>query len=72
MLLIRPEALSIQTGGSGARVTWREFYGHDQRIGLLTEGGLALVARADAAQRVSEGEAVGLSVTGPLNAFPQR
>lgn len=71
-LLIRPEALSIQTGGSGAQVTWREFYGHDQRIGLLTEGGLALVARADAAQRVSEGQAVGLAVTGPLNAFPPR
>jgi iron(III) transport system ATP-binding protein len=70
-LLVRPEALRIAVGGAGASVVWREFYGHDQRVGLRTDGGLMLVARTDASDVVTEGQTVGLSVSGPVQVFPQ-
>ncbi|MFO7323016.1 MAG: ABC transporter ATP-binding protein [Chloroflexota bacterium] len=69
-VLIRPEAIRLDADGSGGTVMWREFYGHDQRIGLLLDSGISLVARADAAQVVDVGQTVGVAINGPVRAFP--
>ncbi len=78
-VLIRPEALRLDTNRVGggvkpsptARILWREFYGHDQRIGLTLADGTTVVARADSALIFAEGDAVHVSVTAPVRAFPR-
>lgn len=73
-LMIRPEALRLapytSSSPATAQVVWREFYGHDQRIGLRLEDGTALVARVDAVQDFADGEEVSLSVSTPIRFFP--
>lgn len=75
-LMIRPEALHLLQNGAHnlpqAQVIWREFYGHDQRVGLTLEDGTALIARVDAAQSFTAGEIVGVEVNAPLRVFPRR
>jgi iron(III) transport system ATP-binding protein len=48
-LLIRPEMLKIAETGEGvpAVIKWREFYGHDQRLGLQLVEGHELIARLE-------------------------
>jgi iron(III) transport system ATP-binding protein len=77
LVLLRPEALRLgDPDGDGgadtaARVTWREFYGHDQRVGLALADGSALVARADSAQVFAPGQAVCVTAAGSALAFPR-
>jgi iron(III) transport system ATP-binding protein len=70
-LLIRPEALHLQPtdAGTPAQVIWREYYGHNQRIGLRLADGTGLVARTDTQIMVNIGQQVRVSVYAPLLAF---
>lgn len=76
MLMLRPEALSLSpltaddgTAGAG-RVLWREYYGHDQRVGVKLENGITLVARLGAVEDCEPGAEVMVRVTGGGIAFP--
>ncbi len=69
-LLIRPEGLRLDGDGAPALVIWREFYGHDQRVGLRLADGMLLVARLDARQSVAPGDSVRVSARPPARAFP--
>ena len=75
-VLVRPETLRFDDDSAAdlpvARVTWREFYGHDQRVGLALDGGPVLVARADSGQVFAPGQMVRVSVSGPALAFPRQ
>lgn len=70
-LLIRPEMLHLLPTDEGtvATVLWREYYGHNQRIGLRLEDGTELVARQDAQIVYEVGQQVRVSVYAPLLAF---
>jgi iron(III) transport system ATP-binding protein len=69
-VMIRPEGLHLRESADGAaQVIWREFYGHDQRIGLRLDDGSALIARADSAQIITPGQHVTLQVVSPVQAF---
>ena len=70
-ILLRPEQLLLggEDGAAMALVCWREFYGHDQRIGIETDAGLKLVARADAGERFVPGQRVSVRVRGRGRAF---
>jgi len=74
-VLIRPESVriaSLSQGGIPARVMWREYYGHDQRFGLMLDDGVTeIIARAGAWQAFTEGDRVGLWVAPPVRAFPK-
>ncbi len=75
-LLIRPENLLL-TGEYAspentvnARILWREFYGHDQRVGLeLAEDGTRLVARASASLSYQRDDTVQVGVIDSVLAF---
>ncbi|MGQ9888313.1 MAG: ABC transporter ATP-binding protein [Aggregatilineales bacterium] len=75
-VLLRPEALRLDEAAApdvaAARVTWREFYGHDQRVGLALDGGLQLVARVDSAQAFAPGQTVAVRVSGAALAYPRQ
>jgi iron(III) transport system ATP-binding protein len=70
-LCLRPEALvlNVDAVGQTATVTWVEFYGHDQRIGIQLDNGLSLVARADSRRIYTQGQRVGVLVGAPVMAF---
>ena len=72
-LMIRPEQLRLATEGDGARATvrWREFYGHDQRIGIVLESGETLVARTDGSAHFVIDETVRVQLQGTARAFNQ-
>lgn len=74
MLLIRPEILHLMTTDEGvsAEVSWREYYGHNQRIGLKLADGSELITRTDAQIVYKRGQQVRVSVYAPLLAFEQR
>ena len=71
-VLIRPETLhlTVTSTGGDAQVTWREFYGHDQRVGLQLPDGTSLVARAGSEQVFTPGDQVTVSITSPVHTFP--
>lgn len=72
-ILIRPEALHLgpaSNGGIHARVTWREFYGHDQRLGVELENGQPLIVRLGPGETFDVGERVAVNVTRPVIAYP--
>ena len=69
-VMIRPEGLQLSESADGeAQVIWREFYGHDQRIGLQLDSGKQLIARADSTQVVVPGQRVTIHVPNPVQAF---
>jgi iron(III) transport system ATP-binding protein len=69
-VLIRPEMIRLgDTGTIYGRVVWQEFYGHDQRIGLTLDDGTNIVARADSAQFVEQGQTIGMTVDGVVSSF---
>lgn len=71
-LLIRPERIHIEAqGGSGAeaRVLWREYYGRNQRIGVVLNDGTRLTISTDTQIAYSVGDTVRVSVFAPLTAF---
>jgi len=72
-LLIRPESLVIDPSGMGiaAVVTWREYYGHDQRVGLRLPDGTGLVARAASEMPLSAGQTVGVAARTAVLAYPK-
>ncbi|MCC7206524.1 MAG: ABC transporter ATP-binding protein [Anaerolineae bacterium] len=71
MALVRPEAIRLDADAEGnARVLWREYYGHSQRVGLLLDTGEMLVARPGSAQRYDVGQRVAVRVEGPVIAYP--
>jgi iron(III) transport system ATP-binding protein len=68
-VLIRPEAILLGERGSNAQVIWREFYGHDQRVGLRLDDGKRIVARVSADAIYEVGQIVGVSVKAPVRAL---
>lgn len=70
-LLLRPEIVHIEPTVEGvpARVLWREYYGHNQRVGLELEDGTPIIARTDAQIVYKVGDQVRVSVYAPLLAF---
>jgi iron(III) transport system ATP-binding protein len=70
-LLIRPDMLNLlpTDEGTPAVITWREYYGHNQRLGLRLPDGTNLVARTDTQIIYKIGEQIRVSVYAPLLAF---
>ena len=70
-VLIRPDMLHLlpTDEGTPAKVLWREYYGHNQRIGLQLDNGKKLVARADTQIMYTVGQNIRVSVYAPLLAF---
>jgi len=70
-ILIRPESLRLVSDRDqpNAEITWREFYGHDQRIGIQLDEGINLVARSDSAASYAVGQRVMTEVIGDVRAF---
>jgi hypothetical protein len=71
-LLARPEWLHLNAAAphaAEATVMWREYYGHDQRVGLRLLDGTMLVVRAGTDTVYAEGDAVTVSAAAPLRPF---
>lgn len=70
-VLIRPDMLHLlpTDEGTPAKVLWREYYGHNQRIGLELDNGKELIARADTQIMYTAGQTIRVSVYAPLLAF---
>jgi iron(III) transport system ATP-binding protein len=70
-VLIRPEWLRLNKPDSQAEasIVWREFYGHDQRIGIRLLDGTTLIARSNTSDDYTEGELVRVGVQGEVRAF---
>jgi iron(III) transport system ATP-binding protein len=69
-VLIRPEALRLlDSGEPNAKITWREFYGHDQRIGIVLNDGSNLIVRADSSANYAVGQRVRIEASGIVRAF---
>lgn len=69
--LIRPENVRlVPDSHSPLKIVWREFYGHDQRVGIALPDGSKLVARLDTHHLVSPGQSVRVEVMGAVRAFP--
>lgn len=72
-ILIRPENLYLSADGtansSHAVVLWREFYGHDQRIGLRLGDGTTLIARSDSRKTYSPGDRLSIEISAPVQVF---
>ncbi|RMG80702.1 MAG: ABC transporter ATP-binding protein [Chloroflexi bacterium] len=73
-ILLRPETLTLaQTSdnhNANARVIWREFYGHDQRVGLELADGTRVVMRALSDAIYTPGDQIHVVARGELVAFP--
>lgn len=70
-VLIRPDMLHLlpTDEGTPATVLWREYYGHNQRVGIKLADGTELIARADTQIIYTIGQNVRVSVYAPLLAF---
>lgn len=70
-VLIRPDMLHLlpTDEGTPATVLWREYYGHNQRVGLQLSDGTELIARADTQIMYRPGQTVRVSVYAPLLTF---
>lgn len=68
-LLIRPEAISITPDGVSAQVIWSEFYGHNQRLGVMLPDGTQLIIRTDAHTVYTVGTSIGVCVRRAVLAF---
>lgn len=71
-LLIRPENLRMAptSGSANARILWREFYGHDQRVGVQLADNLILTVRLGPLDNFEPEQTVILSIDQPIRAFP--
>mgnify|MGYP005850156811 FL=1 len=73
LLMIRPEALRLHLDADGnGHVAWREFYGPDQRVGVVLEGGEQLVARPGTHTQYAPGQRVAVRLEGPVRAYHTR
>lgn len=74
-LLIRPERLTLLPARTentiAARVLWQEYYGHDQRMGVVLSDDTQLIIRLDVWQEASIGGQVFVQVNGPALAYPK-
>jgi iron(III) transport system ATP-binding protein len=70
-ILIRPENIHLTAidGEGNASVIWREFYGHDQRVGLRLRDNTKLVARLDSLQTYPVGQALQVEIVGEVRVF---
>ena len=71
-LMIRPEALHIDhldEVGVEAHVQWREFFGHNQRVGLALGDGTELVAWTGVEKYIRRGDNVHVSLGMPVLAY---
>ncbi len=73
-LLIRPESLVIDPAGQGvaAVIEWREYYGHDQRVGVRLGDGTSLTVRTGSEMAVSVGQTVGVRAHTAVLAYPKQ
>ncbi len=73
-LMIRPEALHIDhldELGVTAKVQWREFFGHNQRLGLALADGTELVAWTGVERYIRRGDEVRVSLGMPALAYDE-
>lgn len=72
-VLIRPEMLwlSRDIHSPAAHVSWIEYYGYTQRVGLVLDGDTTLVVRHAAHATFRSGEQVSVSVVSPVLVFPK-
>ena len=73
-LMIRPEALHIDhldEVGVMAAVQWREFFGHNQRLGLALADGTELVAWTGVERYIRRGDEVRVSLGMPALAYDE-
>jgi iron(III) transport system ATP-binding protein len=71
-LLIRPELIRLALDddeGVAAQIAWREYYGHDQRVGLMLDDGTPVVARFGTRYRLTPGDTIRVFVEGAVKAF---
>ena len=68
-LMIRPEAVSFVNEGIPAIIEWREYYGHDQRVGVRLEDGSRLTARVASDDVYKCDEYVQVAINRPVWAF---
>ena len=71
-LLIRPETLQLEADfydDVSATIQWIDYYGHDQRIGILLKNGTPLIARLDPHTAYEVGQVVGVKVSHAVHAF---
>ncbi len=72
-VMLRPEQLRLAPPGPGlarAEVLEVSFFGHDASVRLRLRDGTAVSARVDGGDTPAAGDAVGVSVAGPVLAFP--
>jgi iron(III) transport system ATP-binding protein len=70
LLMVRPEAITVNHHGINAQVEQVEFYGHSQRLKVRTEDGIGLIVRTNALFDVHPNQSVGLAINTPVHAFP--
>ncbi len=73
-VLIRPEALSLHPANGQqphGHITWREFYGHDQRLGVVLSDGTSLVVRLGPEDAFEVGQEVSIRLAAPAMIFPR-
>jgi iron(III) transport system ATP-binding protein len=68
-VLLRPEMIALAAGGDSV-VTWREYYGHDQRLGVRLADGRELIARLGGDAAWQPGAAVTVGAARPVVAYP--
>jgi iron(III) transport system ATP-binding protein len=72
-LLLRPETLRLLPLNSGSSpevsIDWIEFYGHDQRAGLILEDGTRLIIRSESGESYTAGKRACVIVTNPAIAY---
>ncbi|MGB7342463.1 MAG: ABC transporter ATP-binding protein [Phototrophicaceae bacterium] len=70
-ILVRPDMLHLlpTDEGTPATVLWREYYGHNQRVGLKLEDGTEMIARTDTQIIYKTGQNIRVSVYAPLLGF---
>ncbi len=72
-VLLRPEWLRLNAHDAQTRgvILWREFYGHDQRIGIRLSDETLLVVRSAAGEDYAPGETVRVGVNVAVRAYPR-
>ena len=69
-VLVRPEHLTLGADGVPAVVTGRRYFGHDAMVTVRLDDGTVLRVRTPLATAHAPGDAVGVTVTGPVVAYP--
>lgn len=72
-ILLRPENIQVEPAveAPNCRVQQALFFGHDQLVTVQLDHGCRLDVRADAFQQFTNGQAMRVSVKGPVMAYPR-